>query len=58
MNRTIGIVLGGYGIIAFAIFLHQLVFKLEDGLSAGNAFTAALGTGLLWPVGLVAKFWG
>ncbi len=57
MTRTIGIVLGTYAIIAFAVALFQLVIKLEDGLVPGQAFTAALGLGLTWPISLVAMFW-
>ncbi len=57
MNRTIAIVLGTYATIAFCVFLYQLIFKLEDGLIAGDAFSTALGLGLLWPVTLVAMFW-
>ena len=57
MIRTIGIVLGTYAIIAFVVALFQLVIKLEDGLVPGQAFTAALGLGLTWPISLVAMFW-
>ncbi len=57
MIRNIGIVLGIYGIIAFAVALFQLVVKLEDGLVPGQAFTAAIGSGLTWPISLVAIFW-
>ncbi len=57
MTRTIGIVLGIYGAIAVAVALFQLVLKLEDGLVPGEAFTAALGLGLTWPISLVAMFW-
>ena len=57
MTRNIGIVLGTYAVIAFAVALYQLVMKLEDGLTAGQAFTAALGLGLTWPISLVAMFW-
>ncbi len=57
MTRTIGIVLGAYGVIAVAVALIQLVMKLEDGLTSGQAFTAALGLGLTWPISLVAMFW-
>ncbi|MCH8139395.1 MAG: hypothetical protein IH926_10700 [Proteobacteria bacterium] len=57
MIRTIGIVLGTYAVIAFAVALFQLVIKLEDGLVPGQAFTAALGLGLTWPISLVAMFW-
>ncbi len=57
MIRTIGIVLGIYGIIAFVVALFQLVIKLEDGLVPGQAFTAAIGSGLTWPISLVAIFW-
>ena len=57
MIRTIGIVLGTYAVIAFAVALLQLVIKLEDGLVPGQAFTTALGLGLAWPISLVAMFW-
>ena len=56
MTRTIGIVLGVYAIIAFAVFLLQLVAKLEDGLLTGDAFSVAIGAGVIWPVSLVALF--
>ncbi len=57
MTRTIGIVLGAYGVIAVAVALIQLVMKLEDGLTSGQAFMTALGLGLTWPISLVAMFW-
>ncbi len=57
MTRTIGIVIGTYAIIAVAVALIQLVMKLEEGLTSGQAFTAALGLGLTWPISLVAMFW-
>ena len=57
MIRTIGIVLGTYAVIAFAVVLFELVVKLEDGLMPGQAFTTALGLGLSWPINLVAMFW-
>ncbi len=57
MTRTIGIVLGTYAVIAFVVALFQLVVKLEDGLVPGQAFTAAIGLGLTWPISLVAMFW-
>ncbi len=57
MTRTIGIVLGSYGVIAVAVALIQLVMKLEEGATSGEAFTAALGLGLTWPISLVAMFW-
>ena len=57
MTRTIGIVVGTYAVIAFAVALLQLVIKLEDGLLPGQAFTTALGLGLTWPINLVAMFW-
>ncbi len=57
MIRNIGIVLGTYAVIAFAVALIQLIIKLEDGLVPGEAFTAALGLGLTWPISLVAMFW-
>ncbi len=47
MTRMIGIVLGVYGIIAFAVALLQPVMKLEDGLTTGEAFTAAIGSGII-----------
>ncbi len=43
MTRTIGIVLGVYAIIAFVVFLLQLVAKLEDGLLTGDAFSVEIG---------------
>ena len=57
MTRMIGIVLGTYTVIAFAVALIQLIIKLEDGLVPGQAFMAALGLGLTWPISLVAMFW-
>ncbi len=57
MIRNIGIVLGTYTVIAFAVALIQLIIKLEDGLVPGEAFTTALGLGLTWPISLVAMFW-
>ena len=36
MTRMIGIVLGDYGIIAFAVALLQLVMKLKDCPSSDN----------------------
>ncbi len=57
MIRNIGIVIGTYAVIAFAVALYQLVIKLEDGLVPGQAFTTALGLGLTWPISLVAMFW-
>ncbi len=56
MTKNIGIVLGIYAAIAFVVFLYQLVVKLEDGLVAGNAFSAAFGSGVIWPISLVAMF--
>ncbi len=57
MTKNIAIVLGTYAVIAFAVALIQLVIKLEDGLVPGQAFTAAVGLGLTWPISLVAMFW-
>ncbi len=57
MTRTIGIVLGTYGVIAVAVALIQLVMKLEEGSTSGEAFSAAVGLGLTWPISLVAMFW-
>ena len=57
MTRNIGIVLGVYGVIAFAVFLLQLVAKLEEGLVTGDAFSAAIGAGVIWPISLIAMFW-
>ena len=57
MIRNVGIVLGTYAVIAFAVALLQLIIKLEDGLLPGQAFTTALGLGLTWPISLVAMFW-
>ncbi len=56
MTRNIGIVLGVYAIIAFAVFLLRLVAKLEEGLVTADAFSAAIGAGAIWPVSLVALF--
>ncbi len=56
MNKNIGIVLGVYGVIAFAVFLLKLVAKLEEGLVTGDAFTAAVGAGAIWPVSLISLF--
>ncbi len=56
MTKNIGIVLGLYAAIAFVVFLYQLVVKLEDGLVAGDAFSASIGAGVFWPVSLVAMF--
>ncbi len=57
MIRNIGIVIGTYAVIAFAVALIQLIIKLEEGLVPGQAFTTALGLGLTWPINLVAMFW-
>ncbi len=57
MTRTIGIVLGTYAVVAVAVGLLHLVWNLEDGALPGEAFTAALGLGLTWPISLVAMFW-
>ncbi len=57
MIRTIGIVVGTYAIIAFVVALFQLVVKIEDGLVPGQAFSAAIVSGLTWPISLVAMFW-
>lgn len=58
MTRNIGIILGIYGIIAFAVGLLRLIQKLEEGLKSNDAFMEALGLGLTWPISLVAFFWG
>lgn len=57
MTKNIGIVLGVYTVIAFAVFVLRLVAKLEEGLVTGDAFSAAIGAGVIWPVSLVAMFW-
>ena len=57
MTKNIGIVLGVYAIVAFSVFLLRLVVLLEEGLVTGDAFSAAIGTGVIWPVSLVALFW-
>ncbi len=57
MTKNIGIVLGVYGIIVFVVFLYKFMAKLEDGLVTGDAFTAAIGAGIIWPVSLIATFW-
>ncbi len=56
MTKKIGIVLGVYAIIAFAVFVLKLVAKLEEGLVTGDAFSAAIGAGFIWPISLVATF--
>ncbi len=56
MTKNIGIVLGVYVIIAFAVFVIKLVAKLEEGLVTGDAFSVALGAGAIWPVSLIAMF--
>ena len=57
MTKNVAIVFGTYLIIAVAVALIQLVAKLEEGLTSGEAFTAALALGLGWPLSLVAMFW-
>ncbi len=57
MTRNIGIVLGVYAIIAFAVFVLKLVAKLEEGLVTGDAFSVSISAGVIWPVSLVALFW-
>ena len=57
MTKNIGIVLGVYGILAFVVFLHKFMNKLEEGLVTGDAFMAGVGAGVIWPVSLVATFW-
>ena len=57
MTKNIGIVLGVYTVIAFAVFVLRLVAKLEEGLVTGDAFSAAIGAGVIWPVSLVSMFW-
>ena len=56
MTKKIGIVLGVYAVIAFAVFVLKLVAKLEDGLVTGDAFSAAIGAGAIWPITLIATF--
>ncbi len=56
MTKNIGIILGLYAAIAFVVFLYQLVVKLEEGLMAGDAFSASIGAGVIWPVSVVAMF--
>ena len=56
MTKNIGMVLGLYAAIAFVVFLYQLVVKLEEGLVTGDAFSASIGAGVIWPVSLVAGF--
>ncbi len=58
MTKTVGIVLGVYGIIAFAVGLITLVMRLEDGLPPYQSFVTAIWSGLGWPVSLVALIWG
>ncbi len=57
MTKNIGIVLGVYAIAAFVVFLSKLISKLEEGLVTGDAFSAAIGAGVIWPVSLAATFW-
>lgn len=54
MVKNIGIILGIYAVIAFVVFLYQLVVKLEEGLVAGDAFSTSIGAGFIWPISLVA----
>ncbi len=56
MTKKIGIVLGVYAVIAFAVFVLKLVAKLEEGLVTGDAFSAAIGAGVIWPITLIATF--
>ncbi|MCZ6637213.1 MAG: hypothetical protein O7C66_03350 [Alphaproteobacteria bacterium] len=56
MTKKIGIVLGVYAVIAFAVFVLKLVAKLEEGLVTGDAFSAAIGAGAIWPITLIATF--
>ncbi len=57
MTKNIGIVLGVYAIIAFAVFVLKLVAELEEGLVTGDAFSVAISAGVIWPASLVALFW-
>ncbi len=57
MTKNLGIVAGVYAIIVFVVFLFKLVAKLEEGLVTGDAFSAAIGAGVIWPVSLAATFW-
>ncbi len=57
MTKNLGIVLGVYGIIVFVVFLYKFMAKLEEGLVTGDAFTAGIGAGIIWPVSLLATFW-
>lgn len=54
MIKNLGIILGIYAVIAFVVFLYQLVVKLEEGLVAGDAFSTSIGAGFIWPISLVA----
>ncbi len=56
MTKNIGIVLGIYAIVVFVVFLLQLVAKLEEGLIAGDAFSASIGAAVIWPVSLISMF--
>ena len=47
MTKNIGIVLGVYAVIAFAVFLLKLVAKLEEGLVTGDAFSVAIGAAVI-----------
>ncbi len=57
MTKNIGIVLGVYVVSVFAVFVVKLVAKLEDGLVTGDAFSAAIGAGLIWPITLITTIW-
>ncbi len=57
MTKNIGIVLGVYAVSVFAVFVVKLVAKLEEGLVTGDAFSAAIGAGLIWPITLITTVW-
>lgn len=57
MTKTVGMVLGIYGVLAFAVFLFDVTVNLEDGMNTSDAFVDGIKTGVGWPVSLVAAFW-
>ncbi len=57
MMRTLAIVLGTYAVLAFAVFLFDLVINLEEGLPSYDAFVDAFWTGAGWPLSVMAMLW-